>query len=479
MKHSLLFRDNSPQHQKIFSDVFEQIHIREFFGDSVLSILSTSAETEDLLLRQAVFRALEDENNARNLEEFKNALFSLSQALDQYRFAKNECERLLTFYAYLSNFKRVGTVAREIKIDAPELEEFSSHLERLAPITAQIEEKTATISEDLKAIYESKLVFNPLLVHLQDDTPEAGLLSKLSTLAKNLEICEMDLPAQRLLSLPHELSGALIDLYPEQFAKIRKLEVELSPLLENDYLVYRDELNFFFTIKNFCLSAQERGLPICLPKILKTPGFCAQNAYDFTLLRVENVDIVPNDIEFSTTEPFYFLTGANGGGKTTYLRCVAANLILGSAGCPIFATEASVAAFPFIGVHFPSDETSSTGRLFEEQARADELMKRAKNGGFLFFNETFSGANDKTGLVLTLDCAQACKTDRIFGLFVTHMHEVGGCNFPILSTVVNTDQNNQRTYKITRETKPRSSYANDILKKYNLSHDTLQNRDKK
>ncbi len=477
MSTSLLFVENANHSSRVSDEVFVKLHLNDLLSAHSLNILALDATIEDLKLRHGVFKALENAETAEMLDRFRGALYALGQALDQYRHAKNECERLLTFYGYLCSYKKMGQIAAQIQTTDEALASFAEHLRALLPITEQLEKATETLVDDLNEINKSRLIFNPTSIHLQNDVKEIGLLEQLTILSEKLDLCEINLPAQRNLSMPHELSTALIDLYPEQFAGIRKLEVEYAPILNNEYLNYRDELNFYFSILEIYELAKKRNIPTCIPKLSDTPIFTAKNAYDITLLKKESVDIIPNDITFSTEEPFFFLTGANGGGKTTYLRCVCVNLLFANAGCPIFAESAECSVFTFIGIHFPAEESTSGGRLLEEQKRADALLKVASGGGFLFFNETFSGANDKKGLVLTLNCAETCANNRIFALFVTHIHEVFGHGFPILSTEIEPENNNRRTYKISRNSGLRTSYAEDILRKYRLSHDTIHTRE--
>ena len=61
----------------------------------------------------------------------------------------------------------------------------------------------------------------------------------------------------------------------------------------------------------------------------------------------------------------------------------------------------------------------------------------------------------------------------IFCLFVTHFYEVIDYGFPTLCATVNTQCDNTRTFKIERGVHTRSSYAEDILKKYGLDKESL------
>lgn len=206
--------------------------------------------------------------------------------------------------------------------------------------------------------------------------------------------------------------------------------------------------------------------------------YIARELYDVSLLAKNCENIVPNDADFTENEPFCFLLGANGGGKTTYLRALGVNLILFLAGCPVFAKEAEIYPFDTVLSHFPKDERfDNTGRLDEEQKRTEEMLNKAENkAAFLFFNETFSGTDDRRGFELLKDTAMKIAEKHHFGLYVTHFHEVMSLDYPVLSAEVDLSDANKRTFRIVRSKGSVSSYAADILKKYRLDKDSLESR---
>lgn len=473
---SLLFCEQAKNAKRVSRTLVDEIRLSTLLSDRILDVICQTCGAEDILLRQDIFRAMEQEDFCEKLLAFSAGLHSLNQACQQYKDADSECERLLAFSALATRFCTAVSDAGALDRKPLERSGFPALLSELIPIREALLPRLEELHAALQDIYTSRLLFNPVGVFLQQDIQQTGLLEDLAACARDLEICDINLPSQRTLAMPPELSAALLELYPQEFTRVRALEMEFSPLPTDALLSFRDEITFYTSVTELVKRASQARLPHCYPKLSETPKFCANSAYDIALLEKEGVQIIPNDIKFEQGNAFCFLTGANGGGKTTYIRCVAANLILAAAGCPVFATDATVFPFPFIGGHFPIDETAKDGRLAEEQIRVDDLLRECANGGFLFFNETFSGANDKKGLVLTLDCAENCTKRGIFALFVTHFHEVVGHGFPLLWTLIDTENENRRTYKIVQHEGLKSSYAEDILKKYHLSADTLHLR---
>lgn len=477
MRHSLLFAAPVDKKNCVTRELFEEIHLAPLLSEHAMEILSLPATAEDILLRHAVFSSLEDPAFYHAASAFSEALTSLWQANEQHKKASNPCERLLTFYALSRRFLFTCRIGANIRADKPELCGFTEHLQKLLPLANELEPQILKLEATLDEVYTSRLYFNPLGVHAMQDRSEDGILKTLQICANSLNLCEISLPEQRNLAMPHELSETLLEIYPQEFTAIRNFEKHFAPLPVEDLFAYRNELNFYFSVFELITKAKVKNIPVCYPRLSEKACFLATNAYDISLLDFDDVEIVPNDIYFSNEDTFFFLTGANGGGKTTYLRTVCGNLLLASRGCPMLADSATVFPFSTIGVHFPIDETTQNGRLAEEQRRTEELFQSAVEPAFFFFNETFSGANDRKGLVLTLDCAQDCKNRGIFALFVTHFHEVGGHGFPLLNTQVDASDQNKRTYKILRDTGLKTSYAEDVLRKYNLSKDTLHLRE--
>jgi len=134
-----------------------------------------------------------------------------------------------------------------------------------------------------------------------------------------------------------------------------------------------------------------------------------------------------------------------------------------------------------VATHFPADEQfSGTGRFVDEQNRAAALRAEADRVGgrdcFFCFNETFSGTDRQKGLTHTVELAQALTDAGVFGLFVTHFHEVSETGLPMLCTVVDRDDENRRTYRIVEACGIGSSYARDVLRKYRLDAASLAAR---
>ena len=241
---------------------------------------------------------------------------------------------------------------------------------------------------------------------------------------------------------------------------------------------YIPEIKFYLEITDFTQKANTENIPFCFPKISAEIKYEATALYDVSLFAKNCKTIIPNNALFTPEEPFFFLTGANGGGKTTYIRAVCINLILFLSGCPIFAENASIYPFETVFTHFPTDERFDViGRLDEEKLRVEKLLKSAHGKtSFLLFNETFSGTDEEKGFKLLTELSEQIKDNKHYGIYVTHFHKVSQLYNNILTTVVKTSDSNLRTFRIVKAQSSNSSYAADILKKYRLDKESLNER---
>ena len=129
--------------------------------------------------------------------------------------------------------------------------------------------------------------------------------------------------------------------------------------------------------------------------------------------------------------------------------------------------------------HFPADEHfDHGGRLFDEECRVRAMLDKETENSFVFLNETFTGADARKGLSLSLSFMRNFAEKNTFCLFVTHFYEVMEFEFPVLCAAVNTDHENLRTFKIERGVREKRSYAEDILKKYGLDRISLAEKGK-
>ncbi|MGC1908629.1 MAG: DNA mismatch repair protein MutS [Candidatus Dormiibacterota bacterium] len=187
------------------------------------------------------------------------------------------------------------------------------------------------------------------------------------------------------------------------------------------------ELGFYVSCLNLRGQLVEREVATCTPVPLPwTPPALAFNGlFDVCLsLRMEG-PIVGNDAH-ANGKSLVMITGANSGGKSTFLRSMGLSQLMMQ--CGMFVTAQSFASSVCEGLftHFIREEDSRmrSGRLDEELSRmsviADELTPRS----MVLFNESFAATNEREGSELARQTVRALLEAGIKILFVTHLHDL-------------------------------------------------------
>ncbi len=463
--------------QTIPSSVFDDLQLRRLLTEKTVYILShPTSVPSDIRAQQEVFAYLLSEKGAAHTKESYLALKEYERIHKLWKGSPMEAEKVYLYCTLLREYCRVGTYLSEFKGGGEITDAMSAYWAGQAETRAALTAALDAAEELLRASGSVNMSFAERQYMTGNPAP-VTYMERLVAAADALGLPLDDRKAAKI-RLNDATSHALLELYEETFARVSELLAPFEGLDLQAPSAYIAELDYFNSILNLVEKAQAIDIPYCFPKIADTVRYRADGVYDISLFIKDAKRIVPNETFFTEEEPFFFLTGANGGGKTTYLRAVTINLILFLSGCPVFARSAEMYPFTAVLSHFPADErfSSAVSRLDEEQLRVGEMLKEANDKTFLVFNETFSGTDDIKGCELTLDTAEKIRTSGAFGLFVTHFHEVRKGGHPMLNTIVDADNENNRTFRIVRDLGLTSSFANDILRKYRLDAVSLKER---
>ena len=458
--------------------LFSDLQLDKILSSQAIAVLQYPCEPGEIVRRNELFALLDDEENLLRTEALLSTLFTTERALLLLSDAKVPLDRYYRkaemLGAYIASCKAIASM-RNLGALFAEVADYYSSADKISILSGmkESEQKIKTLLHEMSAGLLSFADKNWL-------TPDYDAVSEIDIVSSCAEKLGFTIPKKKKQNAKINLSfsDAICRLYAD---KVAQIEAEIAKYADVDFhepTTYISEIKFFLEIHGLIQKAKIIGVPHAFAKIAKEPLYTAKELYDVSLLAKNCENIVPNDADFSVKEAFCFVLGANGGGKTTYLRAVGINLILFLAGCPLFAKEAKIYPFDTVLSHFPKDERfDNTGRLDEERRRTEEMLKEAQNKvAFLLFNETFSGTDDKRGFDLLTDTAAKIEESKHFGLYVTHFHEVMSLDYPVLSAEVDSTDENKRTFRIVRSKGSASSYAADILRKYGLDKSSLEAR---
>ena len=459
---------------KLDDSVTADLHLESLLPNKILPIVMSPCDKQTVILRQEFFQNMENTAFLEHIHKLLGVLRTINAEKYHYSQAELHAERILLYlrvlHLYLEAVQLLRCFPCENKITDAVCAywndcEHSALYNKLQEVVS-----TADLLAEKICVFDLSLMDR---TWIQPDNGSKSYCEIFESYAWNLGI-SLSKADMQTFRLSLSLSNALCEMYVQEFASLDALlaPFEIEKLTEP--LVYIDELEFYVYMHGYIRRQEQEGINTCFPKITDRRQYYAENAYDPYLLQ-KQIPVVPNDIAFDEERPFFFLIGANSGGKTTYLRCVALNLVFALCGCKVFAANALVFCFERIYTHFPRDERfEQMGRLEDEKKRFDNIIGENVRNSFVFLNEAYSGANDDVGEALAINTAQTIREKQMFGFFVTHFQNVCEQNVPALHVTVD-DQNN-RLYKVQPIRNAVSSYVEDILKKYGLDRDSLHIR---
>ena len=187
----------------------------------------------------------------------------------------------------------------------------------------------------------------------------------------------------------------------------------------------RTELAFYLGCLNLHKRLRDLQAPVCFPDARPTEQRCleAEGAYDVCLALARKHALVGNAVHAGECS-LLLITGANQGGKTSFLRALGlAQLML---QCGLFVPAEAFRANLCRGLftHFKREEDASmkSGKFAEELERMSAIVDRLESGSLVLFNESFAATNEREGSEIARQIVQALLEKGIKVAFVTHLY---------------------------------------------------------
>ncbi len=461
--------------------VFEDIKLTSLLKESTVESMCIPCEAHDIIARQELFRALSDESfylHVKKLSDCMNGVYELAQRYDDSRCDNEKYILYINLCAGISDFFGIAADESMSKKGGSLYGRFCAYfIERTAhPNYKRMSEDLNRVKPLIKDIICSQYKIIGDELHISADTPEA-YMTKLLHDAETLGLAGVSAPKMEAKTLTPAIIEATAKLYPAVFGELAGFYDRNKNFYEEEILIYKSRLDFYLDVCGMLKTISEAGIPICYPKPCEEKKIDISNAYDVTLLTKGEKNIIPNDIYFDRDEPFFYLTGANGGGKTTFLRTIGVTMLLFLSGCPAPCDHADIYPLHNIFTHFPRDERfDNAGRNAEEQQRVQRILDETDGCSLILLNETYSTTSEEKARMQTSTLAEKLYADGEFGVYVTHMHNMGETQIPFLNVIIDRSDSNRRTYKVARQKSVYSSYAYDILQKYSLTKEQLDRR---
>lgn len=447
----------------------DDLELREIFSPNILNVITRRCATAEINARQSFFKIMDNKAFFDNLYDFYLGLKSLVRNKKNLEYATNSVEYFFCFLNYAKEYKKIIQSSEFLIIENLALvDNFKKDLELIIASLDKLEQLVFEFENLIQKYKKLVLTYN---ININFFHNEEDIYSQLLYIAQEMGLEIVSNLKSRNRKLPKKVCKDIIDKETEQnlINCIDKIKLLLN---ENVYCLLPD-LDFYFDIYSLKKKACEYNIPSCYAKIANKPCFIAESVFNISLMDSIKDKIVPNDTYFTNEENFFILTGANSGGKTSYLKAVAINLLLFLSGCPIFCSKAKIYPFSKIFTHFCSDEKNTKRGSFNDEYQSIKSLVDVINNFddcFILFNEPLTTTNSDKAETLIYEFADLFYKKGLCGLLVTHFHSIANMNIPSLHVAVNNE--NSRTYKIEKGSES-SSYAIDILRKYKLDNKSL------
>ncbi len=192
------------------------------------------------------------------------------------------------------------------------------------------------------------------------------------------------------------------------------------------FTMLRTELAFYVGCLNLHRLLAPLGEPVCFPAPL-APGerrHSFAGLYDVCLALTMAERVVGNDFA-GDGKDLVIITGANQGGKSTFLRSIGLAQLMMQSGmfAPAESFRAAVCDGLFTHYKREEDAAMNSGKLDEELGRMSGIVDHLRANSLVLFNESFAATNEREGAEIARQIVCALLEQGVKVFFVTHLYE--------------------------------------------------------
>jgi DNA mismatch repair ATPase MutS len=278
----------------------------------------------------------------------------------------------------------------------------------------------------------------------------------------NFCISERDEAGARALS---ELKDKGINLVADTLARS-------ADHIESFFKMLRTELAFYISCLNLQETLASIGEPISFPLPLASDErrHSFKGLYDISLALTMKQKIVGNDVN-ADNKDLVIITGANQGGKSTFLRSIGLAQMMMQCGMFVPAESFCSNVCNGLFTHYKREEDTemNSGKLDEELARMSDIVDNLTSNSMLLLNESFAATNERESTEISKQIIGALLEKRIKIFFVTHGYEFAYSFYDnkkqnVIFLRAERKDDGQRTFRLTEGEPLQTSFGEDLYK---------------
>ena len=233
------------------------------------------------------------------------------------------------------------------------------------------------------------------------------------------------------------------------------------------------ELGFYVGCLNLHERLAEKGHSTSFPVPLDPggPELSARGLREPCLVLASDGNVEGNDVS-AEGKSLVMITGANQGGKSTFLRSVGLAQLMMQSGMFVLAESfrANVCGGVFTHYSREEDATMESGKLDEELSRMSDIADRITPHCLLLCNESFAATNEREGSEIARQVVRAMIEAGIKVIFVTHLFDLAhGFYLQEMDTALflraEREPNGTRTFRLLEGEPLPTSYGEDSFRR--------------
>jgi len=274
---------------------------------------------------------------------------------------------------------------------------------------------------------------------------------------------------------PRDESGAkaLSELRDRGTSLIANAVAQSAEHIFNFLGMLKTELAFYLGCLNLRARLTQLGEPICfpLPAASDQRRHSFQGLYDVCLALSMKRKIVGNDVH-ADHKNLVIITGANQGGKSTFLRSIGLAQLMMQCGMFVSAESFCGNICDRLFTHYKREEDVSmkSGKFDEELSRMSEIVEHITPDSMVLFNETFAATNEREGSEIARQIVTALLEKQVKVFFVTHLYDFAqGFYSQQMNGAIflraERERDGTRTFKLVEGEPLETSYGADLYKR--------------
>ena len=192
--------------------------------------------------------------------------------------------------------------------------------------------------------------------------------------------------------------------------------------------------------------------------------------YDPCLALTTKRKVVGNDLNVFGKD-LVIITGANQGGKSTFLRSVGLARLMMQCGMFVPAESLSAHLCRKLFTHYRrrEDSTMKSGKLDEELKRMSDIVDELTSNSVVLLNESFAVTNEREGSEIARQIVTAFLEKQVEVFFVTHHYKFARDFYvrrmaSVLFLQAERRGEGQRTFKLTEGEPLQTSYGEGLYR---------------